>query len=185
MELLNTFWLGMPVWIWLAFLGTVLAVLAFDLGIMHREARDIGVSESLRMSALYVGLGLAWAGAPAATITTAARALAATQREDGGWSQLATMGSDAYASGQALFALNTAARMAVSDPVFRKGIDYLLRTQHADGSWQVATRSIWVQPYFESGFPHGHNQWISTAGTAWAVMALSLTQPQAVTRLNE
>jgi len=63
MELLNTFWLGMPVWIWLAFLGTVLAVLAFDLGIMHRDARDIGVSESLRMSALYIGLGLAWAGA--------------------------------------------------------------------------------------------------------------------------
>ncbi|MFN7939734.1 MAG: ankyrin repeat domain-containing protein [Bryobacteraceae bacterium] len=130
-------------------------------------------------------LGLAWAGAPSATIATAAKALAATQREDGGWSQLATMGSDAYASGQALFALNTAARMAVSDPVFRKGTDYLLRTQHADGSWQVATRSIWVQPYFESGFPHGHNQWISTAGTSWAVMALSLTQPQAVTRLNE
>jgi tellurite resistance protein TerC len=51
----------MPVWIWLAFIGAVLAILAFDLGVMHREAHEIGVSESLRMSALYIGLGLAWA----------------------------------------------------------------------------------------------------------------------------
>ncbi len=62
MELLNTLWLGMPVWIWLAFLGTVLAILAFDLGVMHRDAHEIGVAESLKMSALYIGLGLAWAG---------------------------------------------------------------------------------------------------------------------------
>ena len=32
-----------------------------------------------------------------------------------------------------------------------------------------------IQPYFESGFPHGHDQWISQAGTSWAAMALSLT----------
>ena len=63
MDFLNTFWLGMPIWIWLAFLGAVLAVLAFDLGVMHRNAHEIGVGESLRMSALYIGLGLAWAGA--------------------------------------------------------------------------------------------------------------------------
>lgn len=63
MELLNTPWLGMPVWIWLAFLAAVLAVLAFDLGVLHRESREIGVNESLKMSALYIGLGLAWAGA--------------------------------------------------------------------------------------------------------------------------
>jgi hypothetical protein len=31
-----------------------------------------------------------------------------------------------------------------------------------------------VQPYFESGFPYGHDQWISAAGTSWATMALSL-----------
>jgi tellurite resistance protein TerC len=61
MELLHTLWLGMPLWIWLAFLGAVLAILAFDLGVMHRDAREIGVSESLKMSALYIGLGLAWA----------------------------------------------------------------------------------------------------------------------------
>ena len=63
MELLFTLWLGMPIWIWLAFLGTVLAILAFDLGVLHRDAHAIGVSDSLKMSALYIGLGVAWAGA--------------------------------------------------------------------------------------------------------------------------
>jgi hypothetical protein len=43
----------------------------------------------------------------------------------------------------------------------------------------VKTRSIWVQPYFDSGFPYGEDQWISAAGTGWATMALSLTvEPQ-------
>jgi tellurite resistance protein TerC len=63
MEMLTSLWLGMPVWIWLAFITTVLLILAFDLGVMHKEAHEIGVQESLRMSALYIGLGLAWAGA--------------------------------------------------------------------------------------------------------------------------
>ncbi len=62
MDFFNALWLGMPVWIWLAFIGVVLLILAFDLGIMNREAHEIGVQESLRMSALYIGLGLAWAG---------------------------------------------------------------------------------------------------------------------------
>ncbi len=57
----TTLWLGMPVWIWFGFIVIVLAVLAFDLGVMHREAHEIGVRESLSMSALYIGLGLAWA----------------------------------------------------------------------------------------------------------------------------
>jgi len=39
----------------------------------------------------------------------------------------------------------------------------------------VKTRSIWIQPYFESGFPYGTDQWISAAGTSWATIALSLT----------
>ena len=95
------------------------------------------------------------------------------------------MGSDAYATGEALYALN-AGRIPISDPVYRKGIGYLLRTQAADGSWHVKSRSIWVQPYFESGFPYGHDQWISVAGTAWAVMALSLAaEPVSTSRIND
>jgi hypothetical protein len=120
-------------------------------------------------------LGLAWANAAPAAIDRASRALAATQREDGGWNQLSSMGSDAYATGQALYALTAAGKMPVDAPIYRKGIQYLLRTQAADGSWHVKTRSIWAQPYFDSGFPYAHDQWISSAGTAWASMALSMT----------
>jgi ankyrin repeat protein len=120
-------------------------------------------------------LALAWSNAKPASIAAAAKALAAAQRPDGGWSQLSSMGSDAYATGEALYALNTAGRMPVADPVYVAGVRYLLNTQAADGSWHVNSRSIWVQPYFESGFPYGYDQWISAAGTSWATIALSLT----------
>ena len=120
-------------------------------------------------------LGLAWSKSKPATIAAASKALAAEQLPDGGWRQLASMGSDAYATGEALYALNTAGQMAPSHPVYAKGVKYLLDTQAADGSWHVKSRSIWVQPYFDSGFPYGTDQWISAAGTSWAAMALSVT----------
>ena len=127
-------------------------------------------------------MGLAWANASPASIAASVKAIATTQRPDGGWSQLPTMGSDTYATGQALYALNAAGNMPVNDPVYEKGVKYLLRTQAADGSWHVKSRSIWLQPYFDSGFPYDHDQWISAAGTAWATMALSLTvQPGRLT----
>lgn len=61
MEIITSLWLGMPVWVWLSFLATVLAILAFDLGVLHKETHEIGVKESLWMSSLYIGLGLFWA----------------------------------------------------------------------------------------------------------------------------
>lgn len=109
------------------------------------------------------------------SVRAAAKALAAAQRSDGGWSQFATLPSDAYATGEALHALNTAGGMPARDPAYTKGVKYLLDTQAADGSWHVKTRSIWLQPYFDRGFPYGPDQWISAAGTAWASIALSLT----------
>ena len=99
--------------------------------------------------------------------------MSAQQREDGGWGQFPTMETDAYATGQALYALATSG-MSARDPVYAKGVKYLIRTQAEDGSWHVRSRSIWLQPYFESGFPYGHDQWISAAGTAWATTALSI-----------
>jgi ankyrin repeat protein len=119
-------------------------------------------------------LGLAWGVGSAAVIGQEAKALAALQRADGGWSQLPAMASDAYATGEALYALGYVGRMAPGDPAFRKGVDYLLSTQANDGSWHVKSRSIWLQPYLESGFPYGQDQFISTAGTAWATLALTL-----------
>ena len=58
---------------------------------------------------------------------------------------------------------------------YRKGISNLLQTQLSDGSWLVHTRSYPVQRYFESGFPHGPDQWISAAATSWATLALTFT----------
>ena len=76
-----------------------------------------------------------------------------------------------------------ALKMPTADPVYQKGVQYLRQTQAADGTWHVKTRSIPVQPYFESGFPYGHDQWISAAGTSWAAMALTLTiEPQKMSR---
>ena len=62
-------------------------------------------------------------------------------------------------------ALSVAGKMAVSNPVYQKGVDYLLRTQASDGTWHVETRAIWLQPYFESGFPYGRDQFISASET--------------------
>ncbi len=75
---------------------------------------------------------------------------------------------------EALFALGSAGGMTIRHPVFQKGVDYLLRTQAGDGSWHVKSRAIWFQPYLDSGFPYGRDQFISTAGTAWATLALTL-----------
>ncbi len=128
-------------------------------------------------------LALAWTNAPAASIEKAVRALVAMQYPDGSWSQMPTMDADAFATGQALFALNVGGKLPTTDRVYQKGVAYLRRTQAADGSWHVRSRSIEIQPYFESGFPYGHDQWISAAGTSWAVMALSLTvEPTSLSR---
>ena len=56
------YFLGWPVWLWLAFMGGVVALLAFDLGVLHRDDHEIGVRESLLMSALYLSIGVAFAG---------------------------------------------------------------------------------------------------------------------------
>ncbi len=125
----------------------------------------------------FQAVALAWATDGGASAKNAARALVGMQRTDGGWSQFPGMEPDAYATGQALYALNTAGSMSVSDAVYRKGVDFLLRTQAPDGSWHVRSRSIWLQPYFESGFPYGQDQFISAAGTAWATMALTPAAP--------
>lgn len=119
-------------------------------------------------------LGLLWAGARTAEVSRERAALIALQRADGGWPQMPSMSSDAYATGQALFALHTAG-MAAIDPVYRKGTDYLRATQLEDGTWFVRTRAFGFQPYFETGFPYGRSQFISTAATAWAATALAYT----------
>jgi ankyrin repeat protein len=118
-------------------------------------------------------LGLSWAHASKTTIRAAATAVAAQQRSDGGWSQLPTLPSDAYATGQALTALVTSGAMTARDPVYQQGVRFLLETQLDDGSWYVRSRAIPIQPYFDGTFPHERDQFISAAATNWATMALA------------
>jgi len=117
-------------------------------------------------------LGLTWAGDEKGTLKNAARALLNEQNADGGWGQLSSMASDAYATGQALVALSESAQVAVTDSAYKRGVQYLISNQLADVSWHVKSRVIPFQPYFESSFPHGTDQWISAAATNWASMAL-------------
>jgi ankyrin repeat protein len=126
-------------------------------------------------------LGLAWAGTDRDATQKAMRELLAKQRPDGGWSDLDSMESSAYATGKSLFALQTA-DLPVSDAAYRRAVKFLLSTQQEDGSWYVKTRAMALQPYFDAGFPHGFDQWISAAGTSWATMALSQASPAMVSR---
>jgi ankyrin repeat protein len=117
------------------------------------------------------------------------RTVLSEQRPDGGWSQLPTLESDAYATGETLVALKRArmflsteptARPVLSaiDAAYKRGTQFLLNSQLADGSWYVKSRALPIQPFFESGFPHGRDQFVSAAATNWATMALALaSQP--------
>ena len=69
--------------------------------------------------------------------------------------------------------------MAASDPVYKRGVNWLLKNQQQDGSWFTQTRALAFQPDFDAEFPHGHNQWISAAGTGWATLALTAALPDA------
>lgn len=62
MEFLSLLWLGKPLWMWLAFLAIVVTLLALDLGVLHRKQREIGIRESLILSAGYIALGLGFGG---------------------------------------------------------------------------------------------------------------------------
>jgi len=110
------------------------------------------------------------------------RELTATQQRDGGWASLDGRLSDAYSTGEALWALHDYAGVPTSDAAWQRGIDYLLRTQQKDGSWHVASRlhppAPVSPPYFETGHPYGHDQFISTMGESWAVIALADALPE-------
>lgn len=106
-------------------------------------------------------------------LAAAAKELLSLQRDDGGWNQLPEMESDPYATATALVALRDAG-VDTSDAAYQRGLSYLLKTQQDDGSWHVKSRSKPFQTYFETGFPHGKDQFISAAASGWAATALVL-----------
>ena len=130
------------------------------------------------LEAAFHVLGLAWSNAGPQPIEQAAKALRASQSKNGGWSQLPAMETDAYATGLALYALHEGG-VSTKSAAYQNGLRYLLGTQAADGTWHVKTRALPVQPYFESGYPYAHDQWISAAAAAYSTMAIAAAvEPQ-------
>jgi ankyrin repeat protein len=121
-------------------------------------------------------MGLVWTEAPRARLNQAIEAVRDRQEASGGWSQFGRTEPDAYATGLSLYALHVAG-VSATDMAYRNGVAFLLRTQYPDGTWLVKTHSFPVQRYFESGFPYGRHQWISTSGTSWASLAIAQTLP--------
>jgi ankyrin repeat protein len=111
------------------------------------------------------------------------RELVALQKPNGGWSQLPHMQPDAYATGEVLVALYETGGIPLTDPVWQKGLQYLISTQDDSGAWRVSTRMISPAPvsppYFETGFPYGRDQFLSMTGSCWAAMALIAALPKA------
>ncbi len=152
--------------------------------VIQRAARWIAkASVASNEDRVFRVLGLPWASrgtsdlasiATGDAIAAAVRELKAAQRPDGGWAQTSSLASDAYATGQALVALAASGLVPKDDAARRRGTEFLLNTQLADGSWFVRTRALPIQPYFEADFPHGRNQFISAAATNWAARALLL-----------
>lgn len=105
-------------------------------------------------------------------ISSAAEDLRNLQRADGGWGQKPELATEAYSTGSALVVLHEAGEIQTSSAEWKNGIRFLLEDQLEDGTWRVASRSHPIQKYYESGFPHGEDQFISSAATCWASLAL-------------
>lgn len=120
---------------------------------------------------------LAHVGADEKSLQIAVQELLDDQRDDGGWAQTAEMTSDAYATGSVLAALIESGGQRLDSSAVRRGVQYLLDSQLEDGTWHVVTRAEPFQTYYESGFPHGEDQFISMAGSSWATLALLLALP--------
>ena len=104
-------------------------------------------------------------------------AIFAEQRDDGGWAETKDRKSDTYSTGQTLFMLLKTG-VAAEHPAIIRARDYLLKTQHVDGSWLAESHVTFkAQKYFENGDPYGDHQFLSTAATAWATAGLAQLLP--------
>jgi len=112
-----------------------------------------------------------------ADATTAVEELLKQQKPDGGWSQTMEMDSDVYATSSVMASLLKAGQLETDHPAMKSGVRFLLDKQLDDGTWHVVTRADGFQPYYETGFPHGEDQFISVAASSWATMALLRSLP--------
>jgi len=105
-------------------------------------------------------------GEPAKNIERDIDGLLARQNSDGGWGQVKDRPSDGYATGQVLFMLNLAGVKPDRKEV-RSAVDFLVRTQNADGSWPMTPRSHPDTTPAKNPVP------ITYFGSAWATMGLA------------
>jgi hypothetical protein len=134
---------------------------------------DARPAELHQEKVLKVLLG-ARAGKPRAALQGTIDELVALQRGDGGWSQtVPEPRSDAYATGQTLYALALTGYTAEQDPV-RRGLDFLVATQAADGSWPMISRST------PDGSPGSSKLLtpITCAASSWAVLGMARLVPR-------
>ena len=105
-------------------------------------------------------------GSPAREWEPLVRCIKVRQNTDGGWSQAKDMASDAWATGQALYALAHAG-ITPKEPVIVRAHTFLIKTQQDDGSWPMTSRPI---------TPGGKGSTslipITGAGSSWAVLGL-------------
>jgi hypothetical protein len=98
-------------------------------------------------------------------VATEIESLLKRRNRDGGWSQIPSMASDAYATGQALYALNVAG-VKLNRPDIVKSVGFLLNSQQPDGSWLRIPRGSAYRTPSISPSPIVH------CATAWAALAL-------------
>ena len=100
----------------------------YDRAVQHAAAWLSRAQPRTTEDRAYQLLGLAWAGTDQKIIKQAAAGLLAEQRPDGGWAQLPSLSSDAFATGQALVALAQSGALAVADAAYQRGAQYLMGT---------------------------------------------------------
>jgi hypothetical protein len=163
---------------------TTLALLALsapnapDMGKEGKAARERGLQwlqsvkadDELQPAALRLIL---WRrlGRPVSDWEPLVRHLRGAQNEDGGWGQIKMAKSDAYASGQALYALAEAGAKS-DDRAVRSGQAFLAKNQRMDGSWPMTSRAIMGNGKVATKFEP-----ITHAASAWAVMGLVRSSP--------
>jgi hypothetical protein len=119
-------------------------------------------------------------GRPAGEREPLLRRIQERQNADGGWSQTKDLASDAWATGQALYALAHAGVPPV-DPAVERAHLFLMKTQRDDGSWPMTSRP--VQPGGGEGAKNLVP--ITGAGSAWAVLGLAFSRAQRLAMTGE
>jgi hypothetical protein len=121
-------------------------------------------SDTTQAAALRL-LASARAGRPAKDVQEQVEQFLGRQNKDGGWGQLKSAASDAYATGQALYVLSLAGVKGDREEL-RRAAAFLVRTQREDGSWPMARRS------HPGVMPTANVVPITYFGSAWATLGL-------------